>query len=121
MIKVLRDLFGNAPRAEPTTNRTPSASSGRPGTGSRFPAVSLVPSPLCCPAATQAMGKRVLFSEAPRLPLPACTMSEDCSCKFRKSSDRRDCDRRLFGALETNRWFVGTNNRKCRDRRLPAM
>jgi hypothetical protein len=75
---------------------------------------------MCCPAATKAMGKRVLFSEAPSLPLPACTMSKDCSCKFRKSSDRRDCDRRLFGALETNRWFVGTENRKSRDRRLPA-
>jgi hypothetical protein len=45
-------------------------------------------------------------------------MPTTCLCKFRKSPDRRDSDRRLFGATETNRWFAGVDSRTCRGRRM---
>jgi hypothetical protein len=121
MIKVLRDLFGGTPRAEPTKKRTAAVPSRQPDTGSAFRAVTLAPSLICCAAATRTTGKRVLLREAPRLPLPACTMPKECSCKFRKNPDRRDCDRRLFGGAGANRWFSGAENRKHGERRLMAM
>jgi hypothetical protein len=72
---------------------------------------------MCCSAATHATGRSYLLREAPRLPLGACTMPANCSCKFRKNADRRDSDRRLFGATATNRWFAGVENRTHRGRR----
>jgi hypothetical protein len=37
---------------------------------------------------------------------------------FRKNADRRDSDRRLFGATEKNRWFAGRESRNGEGRRL---
>ena len=86
-------------------------------TGGDFRAVSIAPSIMCCPAAMHATGRLYLLREAPRLPLEACTMPTNCSCKFRKNADRRDSDRRLFGATETNRWFAGLESRRRGGRR----
>ena len=120
MIKVLRELFGENPREHPVKKPTPIAIAKRSNTGGDFRAVSLAPSIRCCAAAKHATGRRVLLREAPRLPLDACTMPTNCSCKFRKDADRRDSDRRLFGETETNRWFGGTESRKRGSRRLAA-
>jgi hypothetical protein len=119
MIKVLTGLFGKTPGGPPSKKPTPIATPKRSNTGGDFRAVSLAPSIRCCEAAKHAAGRRVLLCEAPRLPLEACTMPTNCSCKFRKHADRRDSDRRLLCAMETNRWFAGPEGRK-RDRRRPT-
>lgn len=117
MIKVLKELFGKTPREHPPKKPTPIATSKRSKTAGDFRAASIAPSIGCCAAAKHATGKRVLLHEAPRLPLEACTMPTSCSCKFRKDADRRDSDRRLLGATETNRWFAGAESRKGVGRR----
>jgi hypothetical protein len=117
MIKVLKGLLGKTPCEHPAKKPTPIASPHRSNTGGDFRAVSLAPSIRCCAAAEHAAGRRVLMREAPRLPLEACTMPTNCSCKFRKDADRRDNDRRLLGATEKNRWFAGPESRKREGRR----
>ena len=114
MIKVLEGLLDKISR--PAKKPTPIARRKRSNTAGDFRSVSIAPSIMCCAAATHATGKPYLMREAPRLPLEACTMPSNCSCKFRKNVDRRESDRRLFGATETNRWFAGPDNRKrgCR-------
>jgi hypothetical protein len=117
MIKVLEGLLGKISREHPAKKPPPIARPRRPdGTGD-FRAVEIAPSIMCCAAATHATRRPYLLREAPRLPLAACTMPANCSCKFRKNADRRDSDRRLFGATETNRWFTGVDNRTRRSRR----
>ena len=120
MIKVLRGLFGKTPREHPAKKPTPIVRPKPSNSGGDFRAVSLAPSIRCCAAAKHATGRRVLLREAPRLPLEACTMATNCSCKFRKDADRRDSDRRLLGAKETNRWFAGPESRKRGGRRSTA-
>jgi len=120
MIKVLRGLFGDNPREHPVKKPTPIAIAKRSNTGADFRAVSLAPGIRCCASAKHATGRRVLLREAPRLPLEACTMPTNCSCKFRKDADRRDSDRRLLGETETNRWFAGPESRKRGSRRSAA-
>src|ERR1700691_5996476 len=112
MIKVLKSLLGKMSREYPAnTPQSIARPEHRNGTGD-FRAVEIEPSVICCAAATQVTGKSYLLRGAPRPPLYGCTMPTNCSCKFRKSADRRDSDRRLFGATETNRWFVGLERRK---------
>jgi len=115
MIKILRGLLGKTSREHPAKKSTPI--SKRSNTGSEFRAVSLAPSIKCCAAAKHTTGRRILLREAPRLPLEACTMPTNCSCKFLKAADRRDSDRRLLGATETGRWFAGPESRKRGGRR----
>ena len=117
MIKVLKGLLGKISREHPAKKPTPIVRPKRSNIAGDFRAVSIAPSIMCCTAAMHATGRRYLLREAPRLPLEACTMPTNCSCKFHKNADRRDSDRRLFGATETNRWFAGPENRKRGRRR----
>jgi hypothetical protein len=117
MISLSSWLFGKTPREHPAKEPMLVARPRQLNTGGDFRAVSLAPSVRCCSAAEQAVGRRMLLREAPRLPLEGCTMPTNCSCKFRKNADRRDSDRRLLGATETNRWFAGPENRKRGGRR----
>ena len=117
MIKVLKGLLGKISHERPAKKPTPIVRPKRPNTGGDFRAVSIAPSIMCCPAAMHATGRLYLLREAPRLPLEACTMPTNCSCKFRKNADRRDSDRRLFGATETNRWYAGLESRRRGARR----
>jgi hypothetical protein len=117
MIKVLEGLLGKISREHPANKPTPIARPKQPNSTGDFRAVEIVPSIMCCPAAMHATGRSYLLREAPRLPLEACTMPTKCSCKFRKNADRRDSDRRLFGATETNRWFAGVESRMRTGRR----
>jgi hypothetical protein len=117
MIKVLEGLLGKISREHPANKPMPIARPKRPNSIGDFRSVEIAPSLMCCSAATQATGRPYLLRQAPRLPLEACTMPTSCSCKFRKNADRRDSDRRLFGATATNRWFPGVDNRTRRGRR----
>jgi hypothetical protein len=117
MIKVLEGLLGKISREHPANKPTPIARPKRPSGTGDFRAVEIAPSIMCCAAAMHATGRPYLLREAPRLPLQTCTMPTNCSCKFRKNADRRDGDRRLFGATGTNRWFAGADNRTRRGRR----
>jgi hypothetical protein len=116
MIKVLEGLIGKISREHSAKKPAAIASPKLSNAGGDFRAVSIAPSLECCAAAMRATGRPYLLREAPRLPLAACTMPTKCSCKFHKNADRREGDRRLFGATETNRWFAGPDNRKqgCR-------
>jgi hypothetical protein len=112
MIKLLIELLGRLGGEHPAKNSMPIPNPKRPTAGGDFRAVSIAPSIMCCTAAMRATGRTYLLHQAPRLPLGACTMPKNCSCKFRKNADRRDRDRRLFGANETNRWFAGESRRR---------
>jgi len=117
MIKVLEGLFGKIPRAHSARKPAPMARPKRPNGTGDFRAVEIAPSIMCCAAAMHATGRAYLLRDAPRLPLETCTMPTNCSCKFRKNPDRRDGDRRLFGATATNRWFAGVDARTQGGRR----
>lgn len=117
MIKVLKDLLGRISRDHLAKKATPIANAKRPSSTGDFRAVEIAPSIMCCESARQVTGRVYLLREAPRLPLMGCTMPTKCACRFRKNPDRRDSDRRMFGATETNRWFAGLENRERRGRR----
>ena len=117
MIKALLRMFGKANQAHPAKKPAPTPGLKPQKPGSDFRAVSIASGGVCCAAAKSAAGAQHLMRKAPRLPLEQCTMPANCSCKYRKASDRRDCDRRLFGGLATNRWFNGPNVRKQQARR----
>jgi hypothetical protein len=117
MIKLLKGLLGKRSAKQPAKQTTPNLKGQRLNSSGDFRAVEIAPSIMCCTAAMQVTGRTYLLREAPRLPLMGCTMPTNCSCKFRKNADRRDGDRRLFGAAETNRWFVGVDSRKREGRR----
>ena len=118
MIELMKGLLGKMLDKQTAKKSTPVEGPKRPNRNEDFRAVEIAPSIMCCAAAMQVAGRSYLLREAPRLPLYGCTMPTNCSCKFRKNADRRDSDRRLFGATETNRWFVGIDNRKREGRRL---
>ena len=117
MIKVLEGLLGKISREHQAKKPTSIAELKRLNSTGDFRAVEIAPSVICCAAAMQASGRPYLLRKAPRLPLMGCTMPTTCSCKFRKNADRRDSDRRLFGASETNRWFAGVDSRARAGRR----
>jgi len=117
MIKVLKELLGTISREQPAKRTAPTFTPTRSNTSGDFRAVSIAPSITCCAAARRATERTYLLREAPRLPLAACTMPRNCSCKFRKNTDRRNSERRMFGATETNRWFAGLESRTPGSRR----
>ena len=118
MMQILKELLGKISSEQPAKSPKSIAKPKRPNGAGDFRAVEIAACAMCCPAAMQAAGRPYLLSEAPRLPLQGCTMPTNCSCRFRKNADRRGNDRRLFGAMETNRWFLGTEGRKPGARRL---
>ena len=121
MIKVLEGLLDKISRERHAKKPTPIAAPKRANAAGDFRSVSVAPSLVCCSAALHAAGTPYLSRQAPRLPLEGCTMPATCSCKFRKTIDRREGDRRLFGATETNRWFAGRDNRKRVSRRATEL
>jgi hypothetical protein len=117
MIKVLKELLGRVLHERAAKSPAPVARPRRRNPGGDFRAVSVAPCIVCCKAALRAADRAYLLHEAPRLPLQDCTMPAKCSCKFRKNADRRDSDRRLFGARESTQWFAGLESRRRAIRR----
>jgi hypothetical protein len=116
MLKELKARLGIADRDQ--SPKKPAPATAKPASaGNDYRAVSVAPGIKCCSAAKNIVGKCYLLREGPRLPLANCSMPANCSCKFKKASDRRDEDRRQLGSTETGRWFPGPENRKRRGRR----
>jgi len=67
-------------------------------------------------AATQARGLRFLPTDAPRLPMAACTMPAACACTYRHHADRR-ARRRRASDLGIGGRYGGTERRARRGRR----
>lgn len=67
-----------------------------------------------CRAAWTAQQTPLLVNRLPRLPLPGCTITDQCRCEFRDWRDRRVSERRIPGSART----VGILQRTRRDRRL---
>jgi len=101
-----------------TNGRTPpSKPAANPATRA-YAAVSIAPGKRCCKAAQSASEERTLVREVGKLPLPDCSMPDDCACRFVKHTDRRDGDdRRLFGWDGTSTWHLKANRRLSRGRR----
>jgi hypothetical protein len=116
MIQLFKSFFRGTSRGHTVKKPAPIARPKPTNAGEDYRAVSLAPSIDCC-MATRDAGGRYLSREAPRLPLAGCTMPAECLCKFRKHSDRRDGERRVFGEACTSRWFTGSERRTRRSRR----
>jgi hypothetical protein len=115
MLKSLLGLLAKTPGTSGTVSpQKPlnKMSAKVPAPAKDYRSVSVAPGIKCCAAAKAGVSKRVLFRDAPRLPLASCTMPTACSCKFKKASDRRDGDRREIGVTETGRWYTGLDHRK---------
>jgi len=87
----------------------------KPVRPNRYQAVTIVCAGKCCAAVKSLAGQRLLAGSAPSLPLPACSLANQCKCSFRKYDDRRDESRRLPGEL--SRWYGGAEKRRSRGRR----
>jgi hypothetical protein len=116
MIQLFKSLFGEPSRGRSVKKSAPIARPKPTHAREDYRAVSLAPSIDCC-TATRDAEKRYLSREAPQLPLAGCTMPAECSCRFRKHSDRRDGERRVFGDAGGSRWFTGSERRIRRGRR----
>jgi hypothetical protein len=95
---------------------------GENKTGTHKPAkkwhgVMVVLNGTSCAAAALCRNSRFLASEAPKLPLPACTHPDECRCTYRHFEDRRNGPRRTeeIGGLQADKPEV--NRRKSRGRR----
>ena len=61
---------------------------------SQWHAVCIKPKGSSCEAVQAYRAARYLSSEAPRLPVPECTVSDTCSCVYKHHADRRSQSRR---------------------------
>lgn len=80
--------------------------------------MEIAPGLSACAAARDAAGKKFLMRRAPALPLAQCNRPDQCKCRFSKSSDRRESERRLEGSVLA-RCYTGKEGRKD-NRRRPA-
>ena len=81
-----------------------------------FSAVELIPGRGSCADAKRLAGLRMLASEAPALPLDGCT--RNCNCAFKRSSDRRQINRRRCDdGLPADFIYVGEEKRSDAKRR----
>lgn len=62
---------------------------GGESTARRFAAVTITPASLACEAVKAIRKNRILAREAPRLPLPDCSLPDRCNCTYKKYADRR--------------------------------
>ena len=71
----------------------------------------------CCEASLQQKDSRYLAAEAPSIPLPECSQSTRCRCKYKHWEDRRQGDRRTpYNGLAAQ--YYGSEDRRERpDRR----
>lgn len=92
--------------------RAPAPPQKKQASLNRYQSVSVVCAGKHCAAVKSLTGQRFLASSAPALPLPACSIAEQCKCRFQKHVDRRDYARRLLG--EVSKWYGGAEKRLSR-------
>jgi hypothetical protein len=81
-------------------------------------AVSLLCRGKSCAAAQALNGQRRFASESAVLPLAACTMPDQCKCRYQKYTDRReDDDRRILGSTTRGAMFGISERRRSGGRR----
>jgi hypothetical protein len=98
----------------------PSHVASRGTNSKKYSAVSIAASGDCCPAVREHVGRKLLATDAPRLPLAACAHPLQCTCRFRKYADRRDEDdedRRSVRNEVRPVWYSGAQRRKSPGRR----
>jgi hypothetical protein len=85
----------------------------------KFPAVTIAAPSRCCEAVNALEGVRILAVDAPTLPMPTCTIPNQCRCRFQKYVDRREDEqgRRSVLGQERAAWYAGGQRRKSRGRR----
>jgi hypothetical protein len=89
----------------------------KPGIDARWHAVAIVSGTNAC-AAVQAVAKqRFLSKNAPRLPLPECTLPASCKCAYKHHKDRRSSPRRWTEQGGTARQRPPSERRAKRGRR----
>ena len=96
----------------PSRKPTPAS----PAIASKWHAVSVACGEPCCNAAQQMRGLRFLAAEAPRIPVPQCSMPTRCACVYRHHADRRTALRRIADRGMHGR-VVSLERRKRDDRR----
>jgi hypothetical protein len=86
----------------------------------KFPAVMIAMPVKCCKAVSALEGMKILATHAPKLAMTDCTMPDQCRCKFKKYTDRREDEqgRRFRYAQESGAWYAGSQRRKSRGRRI---
>ena len=86
---------------------------------SRYRAVRLASSGTVCHAAKNLATKRMLLTQAARLPLEHCDRIALCQCRYKHYKDRRRGDdrRRIFGSAALDMRLGSRNRRSGIDRR----
>lgn len=86
----------------------------------KWHAVAIVPKGLCCELAKSLGSSRFLSAEAPRLPLPECSMPSSCNCSYKHYEDRRARARRSdeLRGIRRNNWNAAERRVRA-DRRAP--
>jgi hypothetical protein len=97
-------------------NVKPSSGTRGAQSGNPWHAVSVAPGVPACLAAAKVRGQRFLAAEAPRLPLPDCTLMTTCKCTYKHFADRRAGTRRAADRGMLGR-YVGPERRAGRSRR----
>jgi hypothetical protein len=82
-----------------------------------FQAVAVFRGIPSCEQAKRYADQRFLAKDAPSLPLSACTMPHQCTCKFLKFADRRESQRRLMEVGIGAQLYSGKERRRLRGRR----
>lgn len=82
-----------------------------------YQAVAIIPCAKACAAARESAGQRFLARRAPALPLAACDVHGQCTCRFRKYEDRRVGQQRTPYASMLVRSYAGQEKRRSPGRR----
>lgn len=98
-------------------NKNASKPPPTPKAYSPFQAIAIYRGLESCDTARKFSEHRFLAREAPTLPLPGCTMSQTCQCRYLKFRDRRAEARRLNDFSAATRMFSQTERRGFRGRR----
>ena len=84
-----------------------------------FRAVAVVSPGPCCEAVAKYRNTRTSCAEAPLIPHRACSMPDQCRCRFRKYTDRREGDdRRPAAWRQRGAWYNGIEKRSASFRRF---
>lgn len=91
---------------------------GRRRATESYRAVTVAATAHCCAAARATRSRPLLVAYFPKVPLPGCTMPEQCRCELLEWPDRRIGERRLPGT-DSDVDATGVQRRLREERRKP--